>query len=80
MFRHIILFSFFQLKETPDPEFKAKVVEGYNDCYEVAGSVPQEILDRNPLTKQFGRHLMFFKCAKVSRKFHIYFSLPPRLL
>ena len=48
--------------------FKAKVIEGFQDCYDIAGSVPQSVLDKNPLSRQFGRHMLFFKCAKVRQK------------
>merc|ERR1712001_787626 len=36
----------------------------YKDCYDIARSFPQSALNRNPLTKVFGRHMVFFKCAK----------------
>merc|ERR1711878_196271 len=31
---------------------------------DIARSFPQSALNRNPLTKVFGRHMVFFKCAK----------------
>merc|ERR1712170_248349 len=36
----------------------------YKDCYDIARSFPQSALNRNPLTKVFGRHMVFFECAK----------------
>merc|ERR1712045_44362 len=36
----------------------------YKDCYDIARSFPQSALNRTPLTKVFGRHMVFFKCAK----------------
>merc|ERR1712024_321874 len=36
----------------------------YKDCCDIARSFPQSALNRNPLTKVFGRHMVFFKCAK----------------
>lgn len=47
-----------------DPVWRNMVISGYQDCYSVAQSWPQETLDRNPITKVFGRHMVFFKCAK----------------
>jgi len=47
-----------------DPEFKAKVIEGINDCYKIQESFPQAALNGHPLKKVFGRHMIFFKCIK----------------
>merc|ERR1712112_386458 len=41
---------------------------GFNDCYEIAQKWPQETLERNPLSKVFGRHMIFFKCVKKVEK------------
>ena len=49
-----------------DPEWRQKLIGGYTDCYQVASNWPQQSLDRNPITKVFGRHMIFFKCAMVS--------------
>jgi hypothetical protein len=49
-----------------DPEWRQKMIGGYTDCYQVASNWPQQSLDRNPITKVFGRHMIFFKCAMVS--------------
>merc|ERR1719242_570529 len=49
-----------------DPEWRQKMINGYNDCYQIASNWPQQSLDRNPITKVFGRHMIFFKCAMVS--------------
>merc|ERR1712244_33218 len=38
--------------------------DSYKDCYDIARSFPQSALNRNPITKVFGRHMVFFKCAK----------------
>merc|ERR1712203_1211207 len=46
-----------------DPEWRQKMISGYTDCYQVASNWPQQSLDRNPITKVFGRHMIFFKCA-----------------
>merc|ERR1712083_44548 len=49
-----------------DPEWRQKLIGGYTDCYQIASNWPQQSLDRNPITKVFGRHMIFFKCAMVS--------------
>merc|ERR1712212_226671 len=52
-----------------DPEFEKKLAEGYMDCYRISENWPQAPLNRNPLSKIFGRHMLFFKCAdKAERK------------
>ena len=48
-----------------DPVWRNMMISGYKDCYSVAQNWPQETLDKNPITKVFGRHMVFFKCAKV---------------
>merc|ERR1711953_1355514 len=54
---------------TPDPEFEKKLADGYMDCYRISENWPQAPLNRNPLSKIFGRHMLFFKCAdKAERK------------
>jgi len=40
------------------------LVDGYNDCYDIARSFPQSALNKNPIMKVFGRHMVFFKCTK----------------
>jgi hypothetical protein len=51
-----------------DPEWRQKLIGGYTDCYQVASNWPQQSLDRNPITKVFGRHMIFFKCAMKQEK------------
>merc|ERR1711892_1434367 len=46
-----------------DPEFEAKLHEGYMDCYRISQNWPQAALNKNPLSKIFGRHMLFFKRA-----------------
>ena len=48
-----------------DPEWRQMLVDEYKDCYDIARSFPQSALNKNPLMKVFGRHMVFFKCAKV---------------
>merc|ERR1712088_580684 len=45
-------------------DLRDKLETHYKDCYDIARSFPQSALNRNPLTKVFGRHMVFFKCAK----------------
>merc|ERR1712177_155821 len=47
-----------------DPEWRNMLVTSYKDCYDIARSWPQSTLNRNPLMKVFGRHMVFFKCAR----------------
>jgi len=51
-----------------DPLWRRKMTDGFNDCYEIAQKWPQETLERNPLSKVFGRHMIFFKCVKKVEK------------
>jgi len=52
-----------------DPQWRQMMISGYTDCYSIAQTWPQDHLDRNPLSKVFGRHMIFFKCAaKVEKK------------
>jgi len=52
-----------------DPVWRQMMTSGYTDCYSIAQTFPQETLDKNPVSKVFGRHMIFFKCAaKVEKK------------
>lgn len=52
-----------------DPLWRQMMTSGYTDCYSIAQTFPQEALDKNPVAKVFGRHMIFFKCAaKVEKK------------
>jgi len=52
-----------------DPVWRQHVVQGMNDCFQIAQNWPEESLNENPLHKVFGRHMLFFKCAsKVQNK------------
>merc|ERR1712226_715375 len=46
-----------------DPEWRAKIAREYNDCYEMAQSLPAISLNRNPFHRIFGRQKAFFNCA-----------------
>merc|ERR1719189_737878 len=57
----------FDLTETEivaDPEWRARLSRGYQDCYDISESIPSQALMVNPLKRMFGRQMMFFKCAK----------------
>merc|ERR1712223_908052 len=47
-----------------DPVWRQMLVDGYNDCYDIARSFPQSALNKNPIMKVFGRRMVFFKCTK----------------
>merc|ERR1712038_38865 len=47
-----------------DPEWKQKMINSYNECQDLAQAWPQQSIDRNEMTKMFGRQMVFFKCAK----------------
>jgi len=50
-------------------EWRQKASEHFLQCHKVSQNWPQTSLNRNPLTRMFGRHMIFFKCAdKVERK------------
>jgi len=51
-----------------DPEWLARLDAGYQDCYDISESIPSAALDDNPLTKMFGRQMIFFKCADKNEK------------
>merc|ERR1712066_178542 len=52
-----------------DPEWRRKFSEGSRDCYKLAQNWPQTSLNKNPITRLFGRHMIFFRCAdRTERK------------
>jgi len=52
--------------EQPEPAFKAKMIQGYQNCYQLAQKLPTDVLaQKGPFYQQFGRQMMFFKCAKM---------------
>lgn len=55
--------------EEQEPEFIKQMNEGFQNCYQLSQSIPQDLLARKgKFYEQFGRQKMFFKCKKVSRK------------
>merc|ERR1712079_673168 len=53
-----------ETKIVADPEWRARLSRGYQDCYDISESIPSQALVGNPLKRMFGRQMMFFKCAK----------------
>ena len=59
----------YDLSESPiveDPEWRARLSRGYQDCYDISESIPSAALSGSPLKRVFGRQMIFFKCAKVT--------------
>jgi len=52
-----------QMMPGVDPVLKNKVTEGMRDCYAISQAIPQDILEKKPITNQFGRQMFFFKCC-----------------
>merc|ERR1712241_1525128 len=52
--------------EEPDMEFKEHMQKGYKQCYQMAASLPSDLLaKKGPFYEKFGRQMMFFKCSKM---------------
>ena len=51
-----------------DPEWREKIATAYEDCHEMSKSWPASSLNRRPLARMFGRQMIFYKCADVSKK------------
>jgi len=51
-----------------DPVWRQHLVQGWTDCYQIAQNWPEGSWENNPLFKVFGRHMIFFKCAKKVEK------------
>ena len=58
-----------------DPEWRAKIATAYQDCHDLAESWPATSLNRRPMSRMFGRQMIFFKCADVSNKPSLLFHL-----
>ena len=70
-------FEEYDLSESPiveDPEWRARLARGYQDCYDISESIPSAALTGNPLKRVFGRQMIFFKCAKVGKYMVIIFN------
>jgi hypothetical protein len=46
-----------------DPAWREKIATAYEDCHELAESWPATSLNRRPITRMFGRQMIFYKCA-----------------
>merc|ERR1711872_439747 len=44
-------------------ERREKIATAYEDCHDLAESWPATSLNRRPMTRMFGRQMIFFKCA-----------------
>ena len=55
-----------------EPEWVQKMKNSYTDCHDLAKAWPQKSLDRNELTKKYGREMVFFKCVDVSTSSYLY--------
>merc|ERR1712241_1261079 len=52
--------------EEPDMEFQEHMQKGYKQCYQMAASLPSDLLaKKGPFYQMFGRQMMFFKCSKM---------------
>merc|ERR1711872_840646 len=71
------------LNETPiiaDPELRKRLTTGYQDCYDIAESIPSQALSKSPLSRVFGRQMIFFKCAKKNEKLNCAMGQMKRLV
>ena len=60
------MWNMMDASEQPEPEFKARMVEGMEMCYKFSQSIPQDILAaKGPMYEMFGRQMKFFMCKKV---------------
>ena len=62
------------MADKPDPLFKSKMIQAYEDCYAFSAAMPDSILERDAKTKFFGRQKVFFKCTHVRVKVYFYFD------
>jgi len=51
-----------------DPELMEKFKNAFSDCKAIADSWPQRNLNKNPVTRAWGRNIIFFKCASKAEK------------
>jgi len=59
-----------------DPEFRQKMSDGYKECYKISQDWPQTSLNRRPITRAFGRQMIFFRCAqKLERRTCSHFQM-----
>merc|ERR1711887_369747 len=47
-----------------DKVFLETFENGISDCHKISESWPQASLDRNPISRAFGRNILFFRCAR----------------
>jgi len=51
-----------------DPVMVEYIKSGYKDCFEISQNWPQQSLNRHPVSPQFARNNIFFKCARKVEK------------
>ena len=49
-----------------DPEWRQKMSDSYQDCFDLSQNFPQSAIGRQPFRRIFGRRMIFFRCAAVS--------------
>ena len=49
-----------------DPEWRQRISGHYQECYDLSQNWPAAPLLDNPVSRSFGRRIIFFKCAHVS--------------
>merc|ERR1739848_392961 len=54
--------------EAVDPEWRQKMSDSYQDCWELSQNFPQSALGRQPFHRVFGRRMIFFRCAAKVEK------------
>ena len=65
--------------EEPDMEFKEHMQKGYKQCYQMAASLPSDLLaKKGPFYEKFGKQMMFFKCSKVKNVHNSTFEKSPK--
>jgi len=51
-----------------DKVFLESFQNSISDCHKISESWPQASLDRNPISRAFGRNILFFRCARKVEK------------
>merc|ERR1711872_1012789 len=51
-----------------DKVFLETFQNSISDCHKISESWPQASLDRNPISRAFGRNILFFRCARKVEK------------
>merc|ERR1712008_647403 len=51
-----------------DPEWRQKMSDSYQDCFDLSQNFPQSTIGRQPFRRIFGRRMIFFRCAAKMEK------------